>query len=87
MYCYVRDEEENMAQPQILLTIGQVAHLFQVHIITVRRWWQSGQFPAPIHPGGTRLIRWEWSAIEKLVAAHRAAATQKTKKVQDAHII
>ena len=56
-----------MQNEETLLTIGEVADKFQVHVVTIRRWWASGLFVEPIKMP-TRAIRWRLSEIEEFIA-------------------
>jgi len=43
--------QNNTAEVEILLEPRALARMFRVSERTVRRWWQSGQFPAPLRCG------------------------------------
>jgi predicted DNA-binding transcriptional regulator AlpA len=54
-------------QPEILLEPDAVASAFGVSKRTLRRWWQAGDFPAPLRIG-RRSIRWRLSDLQNFIA-------------------
>ena len=53
-----------------LMTPGEVAALFRVHVSTVARWATEGRLGAIVTPGGHR--RFDRAALEQMVAARRS---------------
>ena len=60
---------------ETLLRITEVATFYDVHELTVRRWWYSGEIPAPIRVG--RSIRWRQSDLESNIAQRTPVAQEK----------
>lgn len=51
-----------------LLRLAEVIELTGMKKSTIYRLIKEGQFPAPIHPAGTRISCWSASDVEKWVA-------------------
>jgi excisionase family DNA binding protein len=51
--------EPTPARPERLMTPGEVANLFRVHVSTVARWATEGRLRAIVTPGGHRRYRRE----------------------------
>ena len=62
-----------MHQLPLLLTIDEVAELFRVHTVTVKRWLADtrqgkADFPLPVPTPGNRLLRWRRDDILNYLA-------------------
>jgi prophage regulatory protein len=53
------------------MTAKQVAERFGVHLTTIWRWRQNGDFPKPI-PFGPQTVRWRVTDVEAWEAAQAA---------------
>ena len=49
-----------------LLTVDEVAELFNVSADTLRREWQAGRFPQPLRIS-RRSIRWKLSTLQRFI--------------------
>ena len=58
-------------------TIGQVADLLQVSILTIRRMWSRGEFVAPVSL--TRVIRWRRADVENWLAQRPTSDLYESK--------
>lgn len=59
-------DEVNGAAAEPLMTPGEVAALFRVHVSTVARWATEGRLGAIVTPGGHR--RYRRADVEALLA-------------------
>jgi len=62
-----------------ILSIGQVADLFQVHRVTIWRWVKAGEFPKPDINISAHYKLWKRETVEQVLATE---AEQEQEKVE-----
>jgi predicted DNA-binding transcriptional regulator AlpA len=58
-----------------IVFVPEVERIVGAHHTTIRRWWQTGQFPAPLRIGPIR-IGWQRGVIRKWISARPTVLEQ-----------